>query len=534
VTALPRRALLLVPLLAAACAGRRAAPSAPAQPARPTPASLRFEPLAHGSYGPEPHAEPTGLEQAALEAVRARLGEVGPPPRVSPALVLAARRLARLAAAGDPDPLSRRRLRAALAGALAFDPAPTAHLAVADPASAPRALLGTIPTAGSPTHVGAGAAMRAGEAYLVVLLSRRTAALRPFPRDVKVGASATLRGELLGLDRAAVHVTPPSGRSRPIAAGEASGVRSFGAPVVFDAPGRWLVEVVGRGERGPEVAALLTVSCGGAPLEDGAAAADETDPPDPRDAEARVMDAVNAMRRRNGLPTLEPMPALSAVARRHSEAMLASGILAHVLPEDGSVADRLRAARIPYARVAENVAKGGSAMAAHRGTEESPAHRESILSSAAKRVGCGIARGRLPTGDAIVYVTEVFLEPVQDGSDDRMTVEARVREAMWAERDRLRAPPLLSDPALDELARAAAREMLRRGEPGDERLPDRALAIGRKLAAVDAFVATKPTDAIRSQNLPDPRFRRVGVGVAIGDSKRYGAGLLWIVVLYTN
>ena len=474
------------------------------------------------------------LEQAALDAVRPHLQRGGPLPRTSPSLVLAARELARRAAAGDPDPLARSHLRAALAGALAFDPAPTAHLAIASPESAPRALLGTLPAASAATHVGAGAAVRDGQAYLVLLLAHRTAMLRPFPRDVAPGASATLRGELLGLDRPTVHVTSPSGGSREVALRETSPGPTFGAPIVFETPGRWVVEVVGRGERGPEVAALLTISCGGAPLEAAAADTAEHDPTDLGEAEAHVVRALNATRRAHGLPPLEQASALAAVARRHSEAMLARGVLAHVLPEDGSVADRLRAARIPYARVAENVAKASSAIAAHRGAEESPAHRESILSRSAKQVGCGIARGRLPTGDPIVYLTEVFVEPVQDGSDDRMTPEARVREAMWSERARLRELPLTSDPALDELARAGAREMLGRGEPRGEALAEKALALGRKIAAVDAFVATKPSDATRSKNLPDRRFRRVGVGVAIGDSRRYGAGLLWIAVIYTD
>lgn len=522
-----RHALLVLAAVAAGCAGQQAgAPRA----RTPAPAAA---PSARGSYGPEPDAAPTPLEQAALDAVRQRLGEAGPPPRVSPALVLAARELARLAASGDPDPLSRSRLRAALASALAFDPAPTAHLAVAAPSSVARAVLGTLGAAGPSTHVGAGAAVRDGEAYLVLLLSRRSAALRSFPREVAAGASVALRGELLGLDRPSVHVTSPAGQSHEIALQGSAGGGAFAAPIRFTAPGRWLVEVVGRGERGPEVAALLTVACAGAPLADPSAAADEPDPADPREAEARVVDVLNATRRANGLAPLEPTPGLAAVARRHSEAMLSRGVLAHVLPEDGSVADRLRRAHVPYARVAENVAKGGSAIAAHRGAEDSPAHRENILSPAARQVGCGIARGRLPTGDPIVYLTEVFVEPVEDGAGDRMTPEARVREAMWSERARVRAEPLLSDPALDELARAGAREMLARGEPRGEGLAERALAIGRKIAAVDAFVATKASDATRSKNLPDRRFRRVGVGVAIGDS-HYGAGLLWIAVVYTD
>jgi hypothetical protein len=47
-------------------------------------------------------------------------------------------------------------------------------------------------------------------------------------------------------------------------------------------------------------------------------------------------------------------------------------------------------------------------------------------------------------------------------------------------------------------------------------------------------VASAPAEALRSRNLPDPRFRRVGVGVATGDSRRYGARRLWIAVVYTD
>ena len=529
-----RRAAAILAVLTGGCAERMRPPAAGVRPPSPSAAVEPSAPPVRGGYGPEPDTAPTSLERSAIDLVRARLAEAGPSPRISPALVLAARQLAHLAATGEPDPLARPRVRAALAGALAFDPAPSAHLAVASAAAAPRALLGTLSAAGGATHLGAGAALKDGRAYMVLLLARRTAALRPFPREVANGARATLRGELLGLDRPSIHVTSPAGLSGPIVPVNMLGNRAFSAPIRFDAAGRWLVEVIGRGERGPEVAALLTVSCGGAPLEDAAAVADEPDPADPREAEARVIHALNATRRDHGLQPLDPVPALAEVARRHSEAMLARGVLAHVLPEDGSVTDRLRSARIPYASVAENVAKGPSAIAAHREAEGSPAHRESILSRTARLVGCGIARGRLPTGDPIVYLTEVFLEPVEDGSDDRMTPEARVREAIWRERSRLKVPPMLSDPALDQFAREAAREMLGRGEPRGDRLGERALSLGRKLAAVDAFIATKPSDATRSKNLPDRRFHRVGVGVAVGDSPKYGAGLLWIAVVYTD
>jgi hypothetical protein len=102
------------------------------------------------------------------------------------------------------------------------------------------------------------------------------------------------------------------------------------------------------------------------------------------------------------------------------------------------------------------------------------------------------------------------------------------------ERERLGRPGLLSDARLDELARDAVRAMLARDDPAPGDLGERALGLGRGLASVDAFVTASPEGALRSANLADPRHRRVGVAAAPGDSSRYGAGLLWIAVVYTD
>ena len=516
-----RAAVAALFALATACAGPAPRPAAPAAP---------LPPLALGRYGAEPAATPTSLERSALEAAARRLAPSRPRP--SAALTLAARALAEGAAAGAGDPLSRTRLRLALAGALAFDPAPVAHLVEGDPGRATEALAGRVVPAEAPfTHAGAGAVVRGGRAYLVLLLSRRPAALQPFPREVAVRERATLRGQLVGLTGASVHLTAPSGESRDVPA-SADGA-SFAAPIDFDAPGRWQVEVVGAGARGPQVAALLTVACGGVPL-GLVAETDERDPSDPGAAEVRVVAAVNATRGRQGLPPLESDRQLADVARRHSEAMLRAGVLAHVLPGSAGPGERLRRARVPFAVALENVALGESAIAAHRAAEDSPAHRQNILTREATRVGCGIARGRTAGGDPVVYLTELFVRPVEDGAEDTMTPEARVREALWLERARGGAPALLSDARLDALARDAAREMALRGEPAPGDAGARALALGRKIAAVDAFLGARAADAARSRNLADRRFGRVGVGVAVGDSTRHGRGMLFIAVVYTD
>ena len=237
---------------------------------------------------------------------------------------------------------------------------------------------------------------------------------------------------------------------------------SFAAPVDFDAPGRWQVEVVGAGARGPQVAALLTVSCGGVPL--GLATDDdERDPADPVAAEGRVGDAINATRGRQGLPPLDLDRQLAEVARRHSEDMLRAGVLAHVLPGSAGPGERLRRARVPFAVVLENVALGDSAIAAHRAAEESPAHRQNILTREATRVGCGIAHGRTAGGEPVVYLTELFMRPVEDGTEDTVMPEGRVREALWRERARGGAPALISDA---RARRAGSRHRARDGPAG--------------------------------------------------------------------
>jgi uncharacterized protein YkwD len=528
-----RAAVLASAVVAAACAGRTAAPpvgdaaAARGSPA-PAPGPQRGAGAPPGRYGVEPDPTPTPLEASALEVVRLRLG-AGRSPRVSGALVAAAREIARAVAAGDPHALSRARIRAALAGAHAWDPAPTAVLVESDAASVRSALAGALPR-GRATHVGAGAAQRGDRAVVVVLSSERKASLAPFPREVGPGERAVLSGRLAaGLARPRVFVGVPSGRVEEVGAGRGPGFR---ASIAFPSAGRYAVEVVAEGPGGPEVAALLAVSAGGAPL-DAPAAGPEEDPPDEADAQAAVVRALNATRRRQGLPALAPSAALAAIAGRHSAAMAAAGTVAHVLPGSGDAGARLRAAGVPYHRVLENVALSSSAIGAHRTTEESPAHLANLLQPGTTQVGVGVARRRHPSGDA-VYLTEIFVEPPDDGAGSPLTADARARAALWAERARRGLAPLTADAALDALAREAAAEMRARDDPGAPELADRALALRRDLAAVDVFVGSAPADAVRSANVGDPRFRRMGVGVVTGDSRRFGAGRFWIAVVYTD
>lgn len=519
--------LLALAAFALAAAAPRAG-EVPSRAPQAPPDARRGAPRAE-AYGADPEVALSPLETRTLDAARARLGK--PRPRVSGGLVLAARDLARAAAAGAPDPLGGARLRAALARALAYDPAAAAVLVESDPAEAAEAIARALPRAQA-THVGAGVAEREGSVVVVLLATERRARLAPFPREVARGARVALAGSLgPGLSRPRVFLALPSGQVREA---ETRGSGEFRATLEFLERGRYTVEVVAEGEGGPEVAALAAVSAGGAPLDVPPPPPPAPDPPEDAAAEAAVISALNATRRRQGLPSLKADPTLSGVARRHSAAMAAQRRVAHVLPRSGDIGARLRAEGIPYRRVYENVARAATALGAHEAAEASPAHRGNMLRPDATRTGVGMARARLASGDTAVYLTEVFLAPQDDGADSRLTPDARVREALWGERARLGLAPLTSDAALDQLARDAAREMQRRDGSDVEGLGERALALRRGIAAADVFIASAPTEAVRSTNLRDPRFRRVGVGVTIGDSRRYGARRLWIAVVYTD
>ncbi len=496
-------------------------------PEKPQPA-----PPASSSYGEEEPVQLHPIESRALDLCRARLSPRRVAPRVSGPLVAAARELARIAADGRADPLGRARIRGALARARSYDPAPTAVLAQGRGPSAADALARTLPL-GPATHLGVGAFEHDGAVHLVLLASDRRVRLSPFPRDVAPGASAVLSGALRdGIVRPRVFLTLPSGLVREA---EATASRTFTSRLQFPESGRYVIEVMAEGGAGPEVLALLTVSAGGAPLDPPPRRVSPRDEPlDDAGAEQAVLRAIDARRHEHGLPPLEHAADLAAIARRHSAAMAAAGTVAHVLPASGDVGERLRRRGMAYRHAYENVSRADSALGAHEAAEESPAHLGNVLRADAARVGVGIARGKLPSGDPSVYLTEIYVEPPDDGSASRLTSDARVREELWRERARLRLPPLTADVALDALARDAAGTMRSTDQTEVPGLEGRALALRRGIAAVDVFVASAPADAIRSTNLRDRRFRRVGVGVATGNSRRFGASRLWIAVVYTD
>jgi uncharacterized protein YkwD len=122
------------------------------------------------------------------------------------------------------------------------------------------------------------------------------------------------------------------------------------------------------------------------------------------DLESELLEMVNAERRQHGLPALAADPALTRVARAHSQDMLARGYFSHVSPEGGQLSDRLKLGEVRYLVAGENLALAQTLAIAHRGLMNSPGHRANILQPKFGRLGIGV----LDAGRYGLMITENF------------------------------------------------------------------------------------------------------------------------------
>ncbi len=136
-------------------------------------------------------------------------------------------------------------------------------------------------------------------------------------------------------------------------------------------------------------------------LESSVAAAQDFDTA----GEQQMLARINAMREAQSLPPLMRESGLDAAARAHTADMATQEALTHVSDTSGTPADRVRAAGVSAAMVAENVALHRSTSEAHEALLGSEAHRGNMLSATATHVGLAA----LPT-ERGTYVTQLFAQ----------------------------------------------------------------------------------------------------------------------------
>jgi len=227
--------------------------------------------------------------------------------------------------------------------------------------------------------------------------------LDSLPTRARVGqwieVNATLR---VPASEAKLVVLGPRGAPRPVPTSfDAGRVRArFNA----DAPGVWVVQLLGAVDGGPRPLLEALVFAGVEPPSSAAIGkAPGEDAPHPaNDPRAALYAMVDAARDSERMPPLQRDQQLETLAREHAEAMRRARRTAHDTG-DGDLNQRLERAGLALS-AGENVAHAGSAVLAQRALWASPSHRENLLFPGFDTIGIGVALDN----DGTLWVCQVF------------------------------------------------------------------------------------------------------------------------------
>jgi uncharacterized protein YkwD len=252
---------------------------------------------------------------------------------------------------------------------------------------------------------------RAPEKWMVFFVfHEKHVDLAPVPHHLPSGGSAPLVWRIPpSLNLPEVLVTPPDGPvvQLPFATHQGSSRALFQCN---QGNGTYRVEIAAQGARGPMPVANFPMYCGVAPPLPQMRSAPVAKASSPTVVEDQLFELMNRDRQAHGLAPLMRDERLSRVARRYSQEMSETGVVAHVSRRSGGVSDRIQAAGIsPLLTIlAENVATDLTAAAVEAGFMSSPGHRDNILNPTLTRVGVGVAAGREAGGFVPLYFTQVF------------------------------------------------------------------------------------------------------------------------------
>jgi uncharacterized protein YkwD len=262
--------------------------------------------------------------------------------------------------------------------------------------------------AGRYRRLGVGSAPGDAGRRIVIAFQESFVETDPIPRALPPGGATPLRGRVLPpFTGPHLLVTRPDGSvARLPGVGDAT---AFSARFTCGANGRYQVEVTADDAHGATVLANFPIFCGvPVPTRTVVASGEDNGVVDAVAAEGRLLELLNADRRRAGLPPLRWDGRLARVARSHSRDMMDGGFVGHVSARTGDPATRVARAGLRFDLVLENVARAYSLGEAQRGLMQSPGHRRNCLSPEVTHVGIGVVLGREVGGRREVYVTQLF------------------------------------------------------------------------------------------------------------------------------
>ncbi|MBI5535869.1 MAG: CAP domain-containing protein [Deltaproteobacteria bacterium] len=255
-----------------------------------------------------------------------------------------------------------------------------------------------------------------GEAVAVVVVHAAADLVRPVSTRVRAGSWVTFEAAVLVPSSfAKVVVLAPHGSPRTIPTSFDPSTRRVMARFMADTPGHWMAQLLTSGSAGPLPSLETDIFADVAPETVSAQAPGEQQASGVNDDAVAMMVMLNATRKSENLAPLVRDVRLDAIAARHVQAMMRTGVMGHQ-SGDGTPPSRIDRAGIAVKESGENVAHAGSVVLAHRVLWASPSHRGNMLHSRFRRVGVAAARDsggavwvtQLFTGDEVVIENETF------------------------------------------------------------------------------------------------------------------------------
>jgi len=268
----------------------------------------------------------------------------------------------------------------------------------------------------------------------------------------------------------------------------------------------------------------------------------------PADLRAEILRKINAERQRAGAPPLRLLRPLVEVAQQHAEEIAVSG--------------RVQLPRGSEREVEQWMRRAG--YNAHRWTESvvsSPADIDelvrdwrvrnrsiwaTVLSPEIRDVGIGVARmNGIPLYAFLFAVPEAehFSQSTR-GLGDLSRVRAEMLAQVNAQRRKAGAPPLSLNADLQEAAQAHAQDMLARGffdhkSPSGTTVRERSRkagydwrTIGENIAegqkSVTEVVTTWMNSKGHRENILNPAFRELGIGLVLGKGRDGEYRVIWV------
>jgi uncharacterized protein YkwD len=368
--------------------------------------------------------------------------------------------------------------------------------------------------------------IRAGLTRVVIVMQDQSLDLKPLPRKLNPGQTATLSGTVLGnLTNPKVQYADATGN---LQRAEGTGGKTVTAELKCgDRPGRMIVNVTAESEGADVQLANFPVGCGvDLPVAAALPTGPQAGPSDPAAAEKKLAELLNTDRTAAGMKALAVDESLSKVARSLSEDR-AKG--------RGTTSDevqkRMQEQDISAPKILVSEAQAMNADDAWMKFSNSPADRSNAMSTEMTDVGIGVAQGAPFNNKPMMVVTYLYLKQLPPPNAEE--IKANLYQAISRRRNDARAGAVAKDEKLEEIAQKYASQMAAdKGKVPKEKAAEIEAPLYRLFATVNELGGVK-ADPMEFAEEPGVvgDAKLVGVGVGIGASPQFGKNSTYVVIL---